>query len=144
MGLFHDIGHQVGLILQENDISLLPLFPQDPMDILLCQALVASPENDNAIVSLGIYLDDGMTALARQGQYGGDICPGLFQHFRKRASVLSHRSGMNHRGTCSCRRHRLVQALSAHCLVKALGMDRLPRAHKVLHLINLIHIHGTK
>ena len=94
MGLLHDVGDLVDLVLEHQEIPGLKVL-HGRIHLLPGDLLIGPAEEQDAVLSVTVSLDDGVPRLARHMGDQAHIHPRLPHHVQQKFSVaLAHGSGV--------------------------------------------------
>lgn len=114
------------------------------VDVLLRDSLVGAAVDDDIVLAGGVHLDDGMAGHLSGHAQMVQLHAAVGQHLLQLLAALAQHAGVVGLRPRTGQGHRLVEPLSAAEVVQLAGGDGLPRRDKMLHLIHVVHVHGTE
>ena len=133
----------IHLVLQHQAVPRLKA-AQSLLNLPLLQGLVGTPVKEDAVFSLGRYLNDRASLGLAGGKQKLRVYPVFPQQLPQSLPALSHAAAVVYLGPGPGQGNGLVKPLAARVQGHRAGAEGLAGTNKAVHLIDVVQVEGTK
>ena len=127
------------LVLQKQQIPF-PKVRQNAVAVLGRDPAVGAAKNDDAVLPLGIHLNDGMSRSRAKGGHKVAIHTALLHKILEPCTFCANGTGMVYLCACISQGYRLIQSFASYMTFIGQSTDRFSRGGDFRNTIHMVDI----